>query len=114
MQFHEIIRMDDPEKILAKGGAMEAMLEAKKAGKVRFIGFTGHKDPAIHLHMLEAAAAQKIRFDAVQMPLNVMDAHFRSFQTKVLPVLVKKDIGVLGMKSLGNGAILRTDTVTAT
>src|SRR5881296_2966807 len=90
MQFHEIIRMEDADRIFASGGAMEAMQEAKKAGKVRFIGFTGHKDPLIHLRMLEVAAEHKFHFDAVQMPLNVMDAHFRSFEHKVLPVLVKE------------------------
>src|SRR5207248_1960037 len=92
MQFHEVVRMEDPDRIFANGGAMEAMLEAKKAGKVRFIGFTGHKDPMIHLHMLEVAATHKFRFDAVQMPLNVMDAHFRSFAQKVVPVLTRDEI----------------------
>jgi len=111
MQFHEIIRMEDPDRIFAPGGAMEAMAEAKKAGKVRFIGFTGHKDPLIHLRMLEVAAAHSFRFDAVQMPLNVMDAHFRSFGQKVLPVLAKEEIGVLGMKPLGSGAILKSKLV---
>jgi aryl-alcohol dehydrogenase-like predicted oxidoreductase len=114
MQFHEIIRMEDPERIFAPGAAMEAMLEAKQAGKIRFIGFTGHKDPAIHLHMLETAAAHKFHFDAVQMPLNVLDAHFRSFEKKVVPELVKNAIGVLGMKPLANGAVLRSNTVSAT
>jgi len=114
MQFHEIIRMEDPERIFAPGAAMEAMQEAKKTGKIRFIGFTGHKDPAIHLHMLETAAAHKFRFDTVQMPLNVMDAHFRSFEKKVVPELVKNEIGVLGMKPLGSGAILRSNSVSAT
>jgi len=113
MQFHEVIRMDDPEKIFAPGGSLEAMKEAKKAGKVRFIGFTGHKDPSIHLHMLSVAAKNGFRFDAVQMPLNVMDAHFRSFEKQVLPVLVKDEIGVLGMKSFGFGAILNSGTVSA-
>jgi len=113
MQFHEIIRLEDPDRIFAPGAAMEAMLEAKKAGKVRYIGFTGHKDPAIHLKMLQVAADHKFHFDAVQMPLNVMDAHFRSFEHQVLPVLVKEGIGVLGMKSLGFGAILQSKTVTA-
>jgi len=112
IQFHEIIRMDDPDRIFAPGGAMEAMLEAKKAGKLRYIGFTGHKDPAIHLHMLDLAEKHKFRFDAVQMPLNVMDAHFRSFQHRVLPVLVEQQIGVLGMKPLGSGEILRSKAVT--
>ncbi len=112
MQFHEIIRMEDPDRIFAEGGAMEAMQEAKKAGKLRYIGFTGHKDPVVHLRMLEIAAAHKFHFDAVQMPLNVMDVHFRSFQRQVLPVLVKEEIGVLGMKSMASGAILKSNTVT--
>jgi predicted aldo/keto reductase-like oxidoreductase len=114
MQFHEIIRMGDPDRIFAPGAAIEAVQEAKKAGKIRFIGFTGHKDPSIHLRMLEVAAGHKFRFDTVQMPLNVMDAHFRSFAKKVVPVLVKDEIGVLGMKPFGSGAILRSNTVNAT
>ena len=113
MQFHEVIRTGDPEKIFASAGSMEAMKEAKQAGKVRFIGFTGHKDPSIHLHMLEVAAKNGFRFDAVQMPLNVMDAHFRSFEHQVLPALVKEEIAVLGMKALGFGAILSSGTVNA-
>jgi len=112
MQHHEIIRLEDPDRIFAEGGAQEAMLAAKKAGKVRFIGFTGHKDPLVHLRMLEVAAKHEFRFDAVQMPLNVMDAHFRSFEQKVLPVLVKEEIGVLGMKALGDGLILKSKTAT--
>ncbi len=112
LQFHEIIRMEDPDRVFAEGGALEAALEAKKAGKIRFIGFTGHKDPLVHLRMLEIAAQHDFHFDAVQMPLNVMDAHFRSFQHRVLPVLVKQQIGVLGMKSLGSGVILKSQTVT--
>jgi predicted aldo/keto reductase-like oxidoreductase len=113
MQFHEIIRPEDPGRIFAAGGGMEAMLAAKQAGKVRFIGFTGHKSPELHLKMLSVAAENKFRFDAVQMPLNVMDAHFRSFAHHVVPVLVKDGIGVLGMKPLGCGAILQSNTVTA-
>ena len=113
MQFHEVIRPGDPDKIFAPGGSAEAMLAAKQAGKLRFIGFTGHKDPAIHLKMLRTAAAHDFRLDAVQMPLNVMDAHFQSFEQQVLPELVKAGIGVLGMKSLGFGAILESHTVTA-
>jgi aryl-alcohol dehydrogenase-like predicted oxidoreductase len=113
MQFHEVIRPDDPDKIFAPGGSLEAMLAARQAGKVRYIGFTGHKDPAFHLKMLQVAAAHDFHFDAVQMPLNVMDAHFRSFEHQVLPELVKAGIGVLGMKSLGFGAILNSHTVTA-
>ena len=111
LQFHEIIRMDDPDKIFAAGGALEAVLEAKKAGKLRYIGFTGHKDPSIHLHMLQMGARHQFRFDTVQMPLNVMDAHYRSFEHQVLPVLLKEQIGVLGMKSMGSGDILKSKAV---
>ena len=110
MQHHEIIRLEDPDRVFGEGGAHEAMLEAKKAGKIRYIGFTGHKDPIVHLRMLEIAAQHQFHFDAVQMPLNVMDAHFRSFEQKVLPVLVREEIGVLGMKPLGSGAILKSNT----
>jgi aryl-alcohol dehydrogenase-like predicted oxidoreductase len=113
LQFHEVIRMTDPERIFAPGGGMEAILEAKKAGKVRYIGFTGHKNPAMHLHMLETAAAHQFHFDAVQMPLNAMDAHYQSFEKKVLPVLVKNEIGVLGMKPMGAGILLKSNTVSA-
>ena len=113
MQHHEVIRMEDPDRIFAEGGAQEAVVQAKKAGKIRYIGFTGHKDPVVHLRMLEVAAKHQFRFDAVQMPLNVMDAHFRSFEHHVLPVLVKKHIGVLGMKSMAGNHILKTGTVTA-
>jgi len=113
MQFHEMIRMEDADRIFARGGGMEAMLEAQKAGKVRYIGFTGHKDPAVHLRTLEVAAQHNFRFDAVQMPLNVLDAHFRSFGQKVLPALVKEQIGVLGMKPLASGQVLQTHTATA-
>jgi predicted aldo/keto reductase-like oxidoreductase len=111
MQFHEIIRMEDPDRIFAPGGSMEAVLEAKKAGKIRYIGFTGHKHPDIHLRMLEVAKKNDFHFDTVQMPLNVMDAHFRSFEQQVLPVLVKEGIGVLGMKSMGDSIILQSDAV---
>jgi aryl-alcohol dehydrogenase-like predicted oxidoreductase len=110
MQFHEVIRMGDPDRIFGPGGSMEAMLAAKQAGKIRYIGFTGHKDPNIHLRMLEVARSHKFRFDAVQMPLNVMDAHFHSFEHQVVPVLVKEGIGVLGMKSMGSGVILESKT----
>lgn len=112
MQFHEVIRMEDPDRIFAPGGAMEAMQAAQQAGKVRFIGFTGHKDPLVHLRMLEVAEHHHFRFDAVQMPLNVMDSHFRSFARQVLPRLVKAEIGVLGMKSMGSGVILKSGVVT--
>lgn len=113
MQVHEVIRVEDPDRVFRDGGAMEALHEAKKAGKVRFIGFTGHKDPFIHLRMLELAQKHQVHFDAVQMPLNVMDAHFRSFQKQVLPVLVREGIAVLGMKPLASGAILKTNSASA-
>jgi predicted aldo/keto reductase-like oxidoreductase len=112
VQFHEVIRIGDPDRIFGPNGAFETALAAKKAGKIRYIGFTGHKAPEIHLKMLNTAFAHGYTFDAVQMPLNVMDVHFRSFQKKVLPVLVKHNIGVLGMKPLGGGLILKSKTVT--
>ena len=112
LQFHEIIRADDPEKIFAKGGGMVAAQAAKKAGKIRFIGFTGHKSPEFHLKMLETGLQNGFTPDTVQMPLNVMDAHFESFEKKVLPVLVQHNIGVLGMKPMAAGIILRSGAVT--
>jgi len=113
IQHHEVIRFEDPDRIFAESGAQEAVLEAKKAGKIRYIGFTGHKDPHVHLYMLQKAAEHGFRFDTVQMPLNVMDAHFRSFTHLVLPELVKQQIGVLGMKSMGSGVILKSGVVSA-
>ena len=113
LQFHEIIRMEDADRIFATGGALETVAAAKKAGKVRYIGFTGHKSPDIHLHMLQVAKAHGFQFDTVQMPLNVMDAHFNSFEKKVLPELVKQNIGVLGMKSMGDKIILQSNKVQA-
>ena len=112
LQFHEIIRDTDPDRVFAEGGGMEAALGAKKQGKVRYIGFTGHKSPDIHLKMLQTASAHQFTFDAVQMPLNVMDAHYESFEKKVLPVLVKDGIGVLGMKPMGDKIILQSQTAT--
>ncbi|MDZ7952020.1 aldo/keto reductase [Nostoc sp. DedQUE09] len=111
LQHHEVIRMEDPDRIFAPGGAMEAVVEAQKAGKIRYIGFTGHKDPLVHLRMLEVGNQNNFRFDAVQMPLNVMDAHFRSFERQVLPRLVKDGIAVLGMKSMGDQNILKSNVV---
>ena len=111
MQFHEVIRLEDPDRIFGEDGAMEAMLEAKKAGKLRFIGFTGHKDPYVHLRMLDHARQHSFHFDAVQMPLNVMDAHFRSFTREVLPVLNREGIAPLGMKCFGDSFILQSNTV---
>ena len=113
MQFHEIIRMEDPDRIFAAGGAMEGALAAKQAGKIRYIGFTGHKDPAIHLRMLEVAEQHGFHFDTVQMPINVMDAHFRSFAKGVVPVANQQGIGVLAMKVFAGRAILQSKTVTA-
>src|SRR5262252_5947758 len=112
LQFHEVIRMNDPERIFAAGGGMESAVKAREAGKIRYIGFTGHKSPEIHRHMLEVADQHKFLFDSVQMPLNVMDAHFHSFETIVLPILVEKNIGVLGMKPMGDKIILQSKAVT--
>jgi predicted aldo/keto reductase-like oxidoreductase len=113
VQHHEVIRYEDPHRIFDEQGANAALIEAQRAGKIRYIGFTGHKDPRIHLYMLEVARDRGFVFDTVQMPLNVMDAHYRSFERLVLPVLVKESLGVIGMKSLGNGVILKSGTVTA-
>jgi len=111
MHVHEVIRMNDPDRVFARGGAIEALLEAKKAGKIRFIGFTGHKSPGIHLHMLKTGEAHDFRFDAVLMPVNVMDAHFESFVRKVMPVLVSEKIGIQIMKPMGGGVILQSGVV---
>jgi aryl-alcohol dehydrogenase-like predicted oxidoreductase len=113
VQHHEILRYEDPHRIFAEEGANAALLEARDAGKISFIGFTGHKDPRIHLHMLEVARENGFQFDTVQMPLNVMDAHYRSFEKMVLPELVEQNIGVLAMKTLANGTILESKTVSA-
>ncbi|MDQ6827711.1 MAG: aldo/keto reductase [Gemmatimonadota bacterium] len=113
VQHHEVIRYEDPERIFDAEGANAALVEARAAGKLRYIGFTGHKDPHIHLHMLEVARDRGFSFDTVQMPLNVMDAHYRSFEKLVLPELVRQNIGVLGMKCMANGIILKSGTVTA-
>ena len=106
LQLHEIIRLEDPDRIFAKGGAIEAAMEAKAKGKIRHLGFTGHKDPLVHLRMLDMAREHGVHFDSVQMPVNVMDAHFRSFQNKVLPVLVAEKIGPIAMKTFGDHFIL--------
>jgi predicted aldo/keto reductase-like oxidoreductase len=108
LQIHEVIRASDPGRIFGPNGAMEALLAAKKAGKIRYIGFTGHKDPDFHLQMLNAGFAQGFTPDAVQMPLNVLDPHYRSFEKLVLPVLVKRKIGVLAMKPLAFGALFKS------
>jgi aryl-alcohol dehydrogenase-like predicted oxidoreductase len=113
MQFHENIRLEDPDRFFAANGPHEALLEAKKAGKIRFIGFTGHKDPSVHLRMLELAAQNHFHFDSAQMPLNLLDAHFRSFEKNVVPKLVEQKIAVLGMKPLAEGEIPRSGVANA-
>jgi predicted aldo/keto reductase-like oxidoreductase len=113
VQHHEILRFEDPHRVFDPEGANAALVEARDAGKLRYIGFTGHKDPHIHLHMLEVAGENGFAFDTVQMPLNVMDAHYRSFEKLVLPELVQQQIGVLGMKPIANGLILKSRVVTA-
>jgi aryl-alcohol dehydrogenase-like predicted oxidoreductase len=113
VQHHEVIRFEDPDRIFREDGAHAALLEAREAGKLRYIGFTGHKDPRIHLYMIEVAEANGFSFDAVQLPLNVMDAHYRSFQHLVVPELVRRGAGVLGMKAIGNGFILKSGVVSA-
>ncbi len=114
LQFHENIRFDDPDRFFAPGGAAEALVAARKAGKTRYIGFTGHKDPHVHLYMLELAKKNGFQFDTVQMPINVMDEHFRSFGKQVVPVAKQMGIAILGMKSMGSSVILKSKTVSAT
>jgi aryl-alcohol dehydrogenase-like predicted oxidoreductase len=111
VQHHEVIRFEDPNRIFAKSGAQEALVAAKKAGKIRFIGFTGHKDPHVHLYMLEVAKENGFKFDTAQMPINVMDAHYRSFSKLVVPEMIKQGVGVLAMKTLANGSIIKSKTV---
>ncbi len=108
LEFHEVIRFSDPDKIFAAAGAIEAVRAAKKAGKIRYIGFSGHKSPEFHLKMLETAKRHEFVFDAVQMPLNVLDAHYDSFEKLVLPRLIENEIGVVGMKPLGAGSIVES------
>ncbi len=112
LQFHEVIRLDDPDVIFASGGAIEAVQEAKQVGKIRYIGFTGHKDPSVHLRMFETADKHGFHFDTVQMPINVMDAHFRSFLNGVAPVAKEHGTGILAMKTFGDPYILQSKTVT--
>src|SRR5207247_7204089 len=112
VQHHEILRYEDPHRIFDPDGANAALVRAREAGKIRYIGFTGHKDPRIHLYMLEVAEQNGFVFDTVQMPLNLFDAHYRSFAKLVVPELVRRRIGVLGMKSMANGILLQSQTVT--
>ncbi len=112
IQIHEVIRMGDPAQAFQPGYVVDVLKQAQKAGKVRYIGFTGHKSPEIHLHMIETAAQHGFTFDTVQMPLNVMDAHYDSFAAKVIPVALRHNMGILGMKPMGGGVILRSNTAT--
>lgn len=107
-QFHEVVYDKDPEMIFASDGGIEAADLARKQGKVRFIGFTGHRDPMLHLKML----AYGYPWDAVQMPMNVFDPHYKSFQEHVLPILVRRNIGVIAMKTMASGHVLRADVTT--
>jgi len=111
VQHHEILRYEDPHRIFHEEGANAALVEARDAGKIRYIGFTGHKDPRVHLYMLEVAAQRGFKFDTVQMPLNLFDAHYRSFSKLVVPELVRQNIGILGMKSMANGILLKSNAV---
>src|SRR6266478_1529372 len=111
VQHHEILRYEDQHRIFHEEGANAALVEARDAGKIPYIGFTGHKDPRVHLYMLEVASQHGFKFDTVQMPLNLMDAHFRSFSKIVVPELVRQNIGILGMKSMANGILLKSNAV---
>jgi len=114
IQFHENIRLEDPDRYFAAGGAHEAVMAAKQAGKIRYIGFTGHKDPLVHLRMLDVASQHHFHFDSCQMPLNVLDHHFRSFSHNVVPRLVREGIAVLGMKPMAFGNVLKAGVATPT
>jgi aryl-alcohol dehydrogenase-like predicted oxidoreductase len=113
IQYHENIRLEDPDRYFAEGGPVEAVADAKKAGKVRYVGFTGHKDPVVHLRMLELAAQRKYHFDTVQMPVNMLDASFRSFTHQVTPKLMEQGIALLGMKPMASGAIPQNNIASA-
>ncbi len=112
MQIHEVIRPGDPEQAFRPGYVVDVLKQAQKAGKIRYIGFTGHKSPDIHLSMIETADRHGFTFDTVQMPLNLMDAHYDSFTAKVLPVARKHNMGILGMKPMGSGVLLQSKTAT--
>jgi predicted aldo/keto reductase-like oxidoreductase len=111
MLLHDL-KSPDPEKIFDDQGAIHALLQARQAGKIRFIGFSGHKSPAVHLHMLDVAQSNNVKFDAVLMPINLMDAHFESFETQVLPRLRREGIAALGMKPMCGGKLLEENLVT--
>ena len=109
VQIHEVIRDDDPARCIAPDGVLEALVAARSSGKLRFIGFTGPKDPRMHRAMIETG----FPFDTVQMPLNVLDAHYRSFEQQILPIALQQGIAVLGMKPLGAGLILQSGAASA-
>src|SRR5579863_1445135 len=113
LQIHEVIRMGDPEQAFQPGNVMDVLKQARQEGKIRYIGFTGHKSPSIHLHMIETADQHGFTFDSVQMPVNALDEHYDSFQQKIIPEAQKRGMAVLGMKPLANGAILKTNTLSA-
>jgi aryl-alcohol dehydrogenase-like predicted oxidoreductase len=113
LQHHEVLRFDDPDRIFNQDGAMEAVVAARQAGKIRFIGFTGHKDPRVHLYMLDVAQRNRFHFDTVQMPINIMDAHFRSFAQLVVPEALRQGIGVLGMKCFGSAVLMKSSALTS-
>jgi predicted aldo/keto reductase-like oxidoreductase len=113
VQIHEVIRMTDPEQAFQPGNVVEVLQQARKEGKIRFIGFTGHKSPSMHLHMIETADRHGFTFDTVQMPVNALDEHYDSFGQRVIPAAQKRGMAVLGMKPLSNGAILKTGVITA-
>jgi predicted aldo/keto reductase-like oxidoreductase len=113
VQIHEVIRMTDPEQAFRPGNVIEVLQQARKEGKIRFIGFTGHKSPDMHLHMIETAFKHGFTFDSVQMPVNALDEHYDSFGRKVIPIAEKHGMAILGMKPLSNGAILKTNTISA-
>jgi predicted aldo/keto reductase-like oxidoreductase len=113
VQIHEVIRMTDPEQAFQAGNVVDVLKQARKEGKIRFIGFTGHKSPEMHLNMIEVADKHGFTFDTVQMPVNALDEHYDSFGQKVIPVAQKHGMAILGMKPLSNAAILKLGTVTA-
>jgi predicted aldo/keto reductase-like oxidoreductase len=113
IQIHEVIRLTDPELAFQPGNVVDVLQQMRKEGKVRFIGFTGHKSPDMHLHMIETADKHGFTFDTVQMPVNALDEHYNSFGQRVIPVAQKHGMAILGMKPLSNGAILKTNTITA-
>ncbi len=112
MQIHEVIRPGDPQRAFRPGYIVDVLKKAQKDGKIRYLGFTGHKSPEIHLSMIETADRHGFTFDTVQMPLNLMDAHYDSFATKVVPVARKHNMGILGMKPMGSGVLLKSNTAT--